>query len=99
MATIELCNGTKRELNRNSSLPFFLCMGVKHGQWKTEERWCFRRILKIGGTEKISNWEVLCRISEGRYIYIQKTLTRRMDRKIGHILMHQEIGNCGGQNL
>ena len=50
------------------------------------EMWCYRRMLKVSWTEKTTNEEILNRVQETRSIW--KTLTRRRDRMIGHILRH-----------
>lgn len=53
------------------------------------EMWCYRRMLKIRWTDKVTNEEVLRRIGEERNIWV--TLTRRRDRMVGHVLRHQGI--------
>ncbi|XP_049833909.1 uncharacterized protein LOC126278101 [Schistocerca gregaria] len=51
------------------------------------EMWCYRRMLKIRWTDKVRNEEVLRRIGEERNMW--KTLIRRRDRMIGHLLRNE----------
>ena len=53
------------------------------------EMWCYRRMLKMRWTDKVRNEEVLRRIGEERTMW--KTLIRRRDRMIGHLLRHEGL--------
>lgn len=53
------------------------------------EMWCYRRMLKIRWVDKVTNVEVLNRIGEKRCLW--KTLTKRRDRLIGHVLRHEGL--------
>ena len=55
------------------------------------EMWCYRRMLKIRWVDRITNEEVLRRMDENRTLW--KTLTRRRDRLVGHVLRHQGLTN------
>lgn len=52
------------------------------------EMWCWRRLLKISWTEKVTNKEVLERVQEEKHIL--KTASKRRHKWIGHILRHNE---------
>lgn len=66
------------------------------------ELWCYRRMLKIKWTDRISNLEVLERINEGRTL--MKTIQKRRSTLIGHILRHEGLlhtiieGKLDGKN-
>jgi hypothetical protein len=53
------------------------------------EMWCYRRMLKIKWTERITNEEVLRRVGEKRNI--MNTVRRRRGRYIGYILRHSSL--------
>jgi hypothetical protein len=66
------------------------------------ETWCYRRMLKIKWTERITNEEVLRIVGEKRNIMI--TVRKRRGRFIGHILRHSSllkavlVGEISGKN-
>jgi hypothetical protein len=69
---------------------------------ESSEMWCWRRIDKIGWTDRVRNEDVLRRVSEERNIL--HTIQRRKNNWIGHILRrncllkHIIEGNTGGRS-
>ena len=53
------------------------------------EMWCYRRMMKIKWIDRVSNEEVLRRVEEKRSLL--KTLKRRRDILIGHIMRHDGL--------
>jgi hypothetical protein len=53
------------------------------------EMWCYRRMMKIKWTDRITNVEVVRRVGEMKSI--MNTLRRRRGKFIGHILRHSSI--------
>ncbi|VVC31428.1 Hypothetical protein CINCED_3A000591 [Cinara cedri] len=53
------------------------------------EVWCFRKILEISWTERVTNKEVLNKIKGQRQIW--KSIQSRRDKMIGHILRHESL--------
>ncbi|CAI6343800.1 unnamed protein product [Macrosiphum euphorbiae] len=53
------------------------------------EMWCYRKMLKIPWTEKVTNKEVLDKIKEQRQIW--KSIQSRRGKMIGHILRHESL--------
>ena len=51
--------------------------------------WCYRRMMKIKWIDRVSNEEVLRRVEEKRSLL--KTLKRRRDILIGHIMRHDGL--------
>ncbi|KAF0724219.1 LINE-1 reverse transcriptase [Aphis craccivora] len=51
--------------------------------------WCYRKMLKIPWTEKVTNKEILDKIKEQRQIW--KSIQSRRGKMIGHILRHQSL--------
>jgi hypothetical protein len=53
------------------------------------ETWCWRRMLKIKWTDRITNEEVFQRAEEERILL--KILNNRRHSRIGHIIRHSEF--------
>lgn len=53
------------------------------------EMWCYRRMMKIKWTDMIRNEEVLTMVGEQKSLW--KTLVRRRDRLVGHVLRHPSL--------
>jgi hypothetical protein len=68
------------------------------------EMWCYKRMMKIKWTERITDEEVLRRMGEKRNISYTTTLRRLRGRLIGHILRHSNLlttvseGEISGEN-
>jgi hypothetical protein len=62
---------------------------TKQGRLEAMEMWCYRRMMNVKWTERITNKEVLRRVGEKRNI--MNTLRRRRSRCIGHILRHSSL--------
>ena len=66
------------------------------------EMWCYRRMMRIKWIDRVSYEEVLRRIGEKRSL--MKTLTRRRNNLIGHILRRDGLlktiveGQVDGKN-
>ena len=66
------------------------------------EMWCYRRMMRIKWIDRVSNEEVLRRVGEKRSL--MKTLTRRRNNLVGHILRHDGLmktiveGQVDGKN-
>lgn len=95
-----LCN---RQLNINLRLRYLRCYiwstvlyGAEAWTLKTTsinkleafEMWCYRRILKIPWTDKVSNIEVLDRLGKEREIYL--TIKKRKTAYLGHIMRNEK---------
>jgi len=55
------------------------------------EMWCYRRMLKVKWTDRVTNDEVLTRMGAQRCLW--NMLTNRRDRLVGHILRHESLTN------
>uniref|UniRef100_A0A2S2PJ80 Endonuclease-reverse transcriptase n=1 Tax=Schizaphis graminum TaxID=13262 RepID=A0A2S2PJ80_SCHGA len=53
------------------------------------EMWCYRRMLRINWMDRITNKEVLDRITEAKLIW--KNIVRRRNEWIGHIMRHEGL--------
>jgi|AKYZ01.1.fsa_nt_gi Reverse transcriptase (RNA-dependent DNA polymerase). len=53
------------------------------------EMWCYRRMLKIGWTDRVRNEEVLARMGCGMCLW--RSIVRRRTELIGHTLRHESL--------
>lgn len=53
---------------------------------KAFEMWCWRRVLRIPWTDKVSNEDVLRR--EGETYRLHEVIEERKNRLVGHLMRH-----------
>lgn len=61
----------------------------EHQKIEAFEMWCYRRMLKISWVEKVTNEQVLRRLSEE--MSLLKTLQKRRNTWIGHVMRHEGL--------
>ena len=55
------------------------------------EMWCYRRMLRLSWTKKVTNEEVLKRIREGRTL--MKRIRKRQLEFLGHVMRKEKLEN------